>query len=80
MIIVVSDAVSTSPLKRSFTLPSAPVSVTVMASAAAKASPTFAFSSFDNAFAEPLNLAVVERLMLPSVCGGGVCFPCCGIA
>jgi len=27
-----------------------------------------------------LNLAVIERLILPSACGSGICFSCCGIA
>jgi len=30
--------------------------------------------------ADPFNLRVIERSMLPSVCSNRVCFPCCGKA
>jgi hypothetical protein len=33
-----------------------------------------------NAFAELLNLAVIERFVFAAICGDGVCVPCCGIA
>src|SRR5215831_19893821 len=35
---------------------------------------------FAEPFAESLNLAVIERLVLPPICGGEVCFPCSRIA
>ena len=34
---------------------------------------------FGDAFAEPLNLAVIERLVFPAICGDRVCVPCCGL-